>query len=72
MAELAASGLVVLADKGYAGAGEHIRAPYRGRNKPASQKDAEVPDCLVDEAHQLVFVPVLSLGSDDWGGISDR
>jgi hypothetical protein len=38
--ELAACGLVVLADKGYTGAGEHIRTPYRGRNKPASQKEA--------------------------------
>jgi hypothetical protein len=38
--ELAACGLVVLADKGYIGAGGHIRVPYRGRNKPASQKDA--------------------------------
>ena len=38
--QLAASGLVVLADKGYAGAGDHIRIPYRGRGKPASQKDA--------------------------------
>lgn len=38
--ELAASGLVLLADKGYAGAGEHVRIPYRGRGKPASQKDA--------------------------------
>jgi hypothetical protein len=38
--ELAASGLVVLADKGYAGADEHIRTPYKGRNKPASQKEA--------------------------------
>jgi len=38
--ELAASGLIVLADKGYAGAGDHIRIPYRGRGKPASQKDA--------------------------------
>jgi len=38
--ELAGCGLVILADKGYAGAGEHIRTPYRGRNKPASQKDA--------------------------------
>jgi hypothetical protein len=38
--ELLASGLVVLADKGYAGAGDHVRIPYRGRNKPASQKDA--------------------------------
>jgi hypothetical protein len=38
--ELAAAGLVVLADKGYIGAGEHVRTPYRGRNKPASQKAA--------------------------------
>ena len=38
--QLAASGLIVLADKGYAGAGEHVRIPYRGRGKPASQKDA--------------------------------
>jgi hypothetical protein len=38
--ELAASGLVVLADKGYHSAGEHIRTPYKGRNKPASQKAA--------------------------------
>ncbi len=38
--ELAASGLVVLADKGYGCADEHIRTPYKGRNKPASQKEA--------------------------------
>ena len=38
--ELAASGLIVLADKGYAGAGEHVQIPYRGRGKPASQKEA--------------------------------
>ena len=38
--ELAATGLIVLADKGYHGAGDHIRTPYRGRNKPASQKEA--------------------------------
>jgi hypothetical protein len=38
--ELAAAGLVVLADKGYTGAGDHVRTPYRGRNKPASQKAA--------------------------------
>ena len=38
--ELAASGLIVLADRGYAGAGDHVRIPYRGRGKPASQKDA--------------------------------
>src|SRR5512142_1680485 len=40
LAELAASGLVVLADQGYAGAGDHVRAPCRGRGKAASQKDA--------------------------------
>jgi hypothetical protein len=39
MRELAASGLVVLGDKGYRGE-DHIHVPYRGRNKPASQKDA--------------------------------
>jgi DDE superfamily endonuclease len=38
--ELAVAGLVVLADKGYHGAGDPIRTPYRGWNKPASQKDA--------------------------------
>ena len=37
---LAAAGLIVLADKGYTGAGDHVLTPYRGRNKPASQKTA--------------------------------
>jgi hypothetical protein len=37
--ELAASGLVMLDDKGYLGE-DCIRTPYRGRNKPAAQKDA--------------------------------
>jgi DDE superfamily endonuclease len=37
--ELAASGLVVLGDKGYLGE-DDIRTPYRGRNKPAAQEDA--------------------------------
>ena len=32
--QLAAAGLIVLADKGYIGAGQHILTPYRGRNKP--------------------------------------
>ncbi len=40
MRELAASGLIVLADKGYAGAGDHIHTPYKGKNKPLSQKAA--------------------------------
>jgi hypothetical protein len=38
--ELAAARLIVLADKGYHGAGGPVRTPYRGRNKPASHKDA--------------------------------
>jgi DDE superfamily endonuclease/Helix-turn-helix of DDE superfamily endonuclease len=38
--QLAAAGLMVLADKGYHGAGDPVRTPYRGRGKPASQKDA--------------------------------
>jgi len=31
--ELAASGLVVLAGKGHAGAGEHVRTPYKGQEQ---------------------------------------
>ena len=38
--ELAAAGLIVLADKGYIGAGQQVRTPYRGRGKPESQKAA--------------------------------
>jgi hypothetical protein len=38
--ELAAAVLIVLADKGYTGAGGHIRVPCRGRSKAASRKDA--------------------------------
>ena len=38
--ELAAAGLIVLADKGYTGTGDHIRIPYKGKNKPDSQKAA--------------------------------
>jgi hypothetical protein len=37
---LAYAGLIVLADKGYTGAGQHVLTPYRGRNKPASCKAA--------------------------------
>lgn len=37
--ELEASGLVTLADKGYHGAA-HARTPYKGKNKPESQKQA--------------------------------
>src|SRR5262249_43921323 len=35
-----AAGLITLADKGYAGAGDPVLTPYHGRDKPASQKDA--------------------------------
>jgi hypothetical protein len=33
--------MVVLADKGYIGTREHVRTPYRGRNKAASQKSRQ-------------------------------
>ncbi len=32
--------LLTLADKGYAGAGGNVITPYKGRNKPPSQKAA--------------------------------
>jgi hypothetical protein len=38
--ELAAAGLIVLADKGYHGVGDHIRTSCTGKNKPESQKAA--------------------------------
>ena len=38
--ELAAAGLITLGDKGYHGAGEPVITPYKGRNKPESQKAA--------------------------------
>jgi len=37
--ELEAAGLIVLADKGYQGAA-HAKVPYKGKNKPESQKAA--------------------------------
>jgi hypothetical protein len=37
---LEAAGLLVLADKGYHGAGEPLITPYKGKNKPEPQKDA--------------------------------
>jgi DDE superfamily endonuclease/Helix-turn-helix of DDE superfamily endonuclease len=37
--ELEAAGLIVLADKGYQGAAR-AKVPYKGKNKPQSQKDA--------------------------------
>ena len=36
--QLAAAGLITLADKGYIGAGQDVLVPYRGRGKPPSQK----------------------------------
>ena len=39
MAELEAAGLVTLADKGYQGS-THAKIPYKGKNKPESQKEA--------------------------------
>lgn len=37
---LQAAGLLVLADKGYNGAGEPLLTPYKGKNKPEPLKDA--------------------------------
>lgn len=37
---LEASGLLTLGDKGYVGASERVLVPYKGRNKPVSQKAA--------------------------------
>jgi hypothetical protein len=37
---LAACGLIILGDKGYVGAGPAILTPYKGKNKPESQKQA--------------------------------
>jgi hypothetical protein len=39
LAELEAAGLIVLADKGYRGS-TYAKTPYKGKNKPQSQKDA--------------------------------
>jgi len=39
LAELEAAGLIVLADKGYQGS-DYAKVPYKGKNKPQSQKDA--------------------------------
>src|ERR1700733_7612134 len=45
--ELATAGLIVLADKGYTGAGDHIRTPTRGRtNRPPRRlPTAPTPSC---------------------------
>jgi len=45
--ELAAAGLIVLADKGYHGAGDYIRIPCKGKNKPESQKAANRADATL-------------------------
>ena len=41
IAELAGWSLVTSADKGYTRAGDHVRVPYTGTNKPAWQKEAD-------------------------------
>ncbi|GAB3890341.1 IS5/IS1182 family transposase [Kibdelosporangium lantanae] len=43
LADLRDAGLIALGDKGYHGydpSGHHVITPYKGRNKPESQKDA--------------------------------
>ena len=68
--ELAAAGLIVLADKGYAGAGEPVLAPYRGLGnsprpfmcfRPASSPDDEgslTHSLAVQAGVGLVVAPV--------------
>ena len=41
--ELAAAGLVVLADKGYRGAGDHVRTPYGEETSPHRRKTRTAP-----------------------------
>jgi hypothetical protein len=50
LAALRDAGLTALGDKGYHGyddTGDHVITPYKGHNKPQSQKDANraTPDC---------------------------
>ena len=59
IAELAACGLVPLGDKGYLGE-DCIRAPYRGRNKPASQKDANRTHARVRAPGERANAPLKS------------
>ena len=40
LAALTAAGVKTFADKGYQGAGEHVRTPYKGHGKPEPLKDA--------------------------------
>ena len=54
---LAASGLVVLGDKGYLGE-DHIHVPYRGGNKPARATARQCPAQVVAHPAQT---PLLSL-----------
>ncbi|WP_435869130.1 transposase family protein [Actinomadura coerulea] len=37
---LATTGILVPADKAYQGAGDHVLTPYKGRDMPETQKDA--------------------------------
>jgi hypothetical protein len=47
--QLAAAGLIVLADKGYIGAGDHVLVPYRGRTSPPPRKPRTppTPSCVL-------------------------
>jgi DDE superfamily endonuclease len=60
--KLAACGLVVLGDKGYLGE-DGIRTPYRGRNKPAAQKDA-------NRAHARLLTRATAMPRPSWRRMS--
>jgi len=64
LAELEAAGLIVLADKGYQGAA-HAIIPYKGKNKPQSQKDA-------NRAHAKLRAPASARTPSSRHGRSSR
>lgn len=36
-----AAGILVLVEKGYVGAGSHVKTPYKGKDKPEPLKDGQ-------------------------------
>ena len=63
--ELEAAGLIVLADKAYIGAGQHVLTPYRGRNKPASPKAANSAHAKLRAPGERANRKVDTAGNDD-------
>ena len=53
--ELEAAGLIVLADEGYMGAGQHVLTPYRGGTSPPPRKPPTPP--TRNSAHAKLRAP---------------